>query len=516
MTTLENRPDTPRLARPGWLPLTAMVASAIAVGLLASQQPLLAAAALLVVGGALAMMAWPDLPTLVVLFALYTNAAVIAVKYHGVPFAVGAALPLLLVIPLGDYLLFRRRPVVITPALPWIFLLMCVQLVGALLSKDVGLAFDGLIEFLVEGLGLYFLLTNVIRTPTMLRRAVWALLIAGILIGGLSFIQQVTGSFDKDYGGFAQASTATFGTGVSNLYGEVEQPRLQGPVGEKNRFAQVMLMLVPLGLYRLWIERSLLPRLLAGTATFLSVFGMALTFSRGAAVAFAGMLVVMGLLGQIKARHIVLIVVLVVMLFAALPQYALRLTSLQGLAGLVSSDARSSEGVPDGSIVGRATEMTTAWYAFLDHPLVGVGPRMFGPSFQEYAEMAGQRRQFGERQAHNLFLGAAAETGTLGIVCLFMAVGLTMWQLLHLYQRHRDTEPDIANIAMALFLALFTYLATGMGLHFAYIRYFWLVMALGGATIMIARSLPSEVPHAADDSAPTLSPSDLGAPATPR
>ena len=46
-----------------------------------------------------------------------------------------------------------------------------------------------LIDFFVEGLLLYFLLTNVIRTPLMLKRVVWVLLISGALIGGLSLYQ---------------------------------------------------------------------------------------------------------------------------------------------------------------------------------------------------------------------------------------------------------------------------------------------------------------------------------------
>src|SRR5688572_26773482 len=43
----------------------------------------------------LALFVWPDLATLLVIFILYTNAAVIAVNFHGVPYIVGAAVPVL-------------------------------------------------------------------------------------------------------------------------------------------------------------------------------------------------------------------------------------------------------------------------------------------------------------------------------------------------------------------------------------------------------------------------------------
>ena len=62
----------------------------------------------------------PEVATLVVIFLLYSNAAVIAVTRFGAPVFVGAVVPMILVVPLGYELLIRRRPIIITPAFPWI------------------------------------------------------------------------------------------------------------------------------------------------------------------------------------------------------------------------------------------------------------------------------------------------------------------------------------------------------------------------------------------------------------
>jgi hypothetical protein len=116
------------------------------------------------------------------------------------------------------------------------------MILGSVFSRDINLAIPSLINYIAEGLGLYFLLINTIRTPTLLKQVVWSLLIGGALIGALSLFQQVTETWDNNYWGFAQVTGRGFTT-EETIQGTVTQPRVSGPIGEKNRFAQVMLML---------------------------------------------------------------------------------------------------------------------------------------------------------------------------------------------------------------------------------------------------------------------------------
>ena len=233
-------------------------------GLAMAQQPLAAlglALALILLPAALA---WPNVATLVVIFILYTNAAVVAVRYHGVPMAVGTVFPLLLALPLGYYLLVRREKLVITPVLPLIVLLLIIQLLSALFSAEPSVSVPVLTASAIEGLAIYFLVTNVVRTPQVLMRVIWVLLAAGALMGGLSVYQQVTKTYSRNYGGFAQMSNAAFKTGEEESYTEARQGRLAGPIGEQNRYAQIMLMLVPLGLFQFFGGRSVALRTAGG------------------------------------------------------------------------------------------------------------------------------------------------------------------------------------------------------------------------------------------------------------
>lgn len=456
------------------------------LGLIMLGQAFLATAIILTALLTLAILAWPELGTLVVVFVLFTNAAVIAVKFHNVPSLIGAALPALLVFPLATNLVFRREKLVVSTILLPIFLFLAVQVVSALFSDYKGTSIDNVQTFVLEGLGLFFLLTNVVRTPETLRRVTWALLIAGALIGGLSVYQQITKTFDNTYWGFAQPSEAVFNAGAKDaITGAVNQWRLAGQIGEKNRYAQVMLMLVPLGMFRVWGERKLTLRALAGLCTALSAAGAALAFSRGAAVGFVLMLVIMVFMRYIKIYQVLLIALGLYLLLLALPQYRDRLVSLQGFSALFS-DGTEAVGSSDGATLSRLTEMGAAGLVFLDHPVIGVGPGTFPNYYQQYSELIGLRTLNADRQAHDLYLSIAAETGIAGLACFLMVLYVTLMGLARARKRWLTADPEIANMATAYMLSIVTYLTTGVFLHFAFIRYFWMFIALAGAVVYIA------------------------------
>ena len=472
--------------RSGMLLPVLLLALAGVLGLVVIGQAALATTIILTVMLTLAIFAWPELGTLVVVFVLFTNAAVIAVKFHDVPSLIGGALPALLVFPLATFLIFRREKIIINPVLLPIFLFLAVQVVGALFSDFKGTALANVQTFALEGLGLFFLLTNVVRTSATLRRATWTLLLAGALIGGLSLYQQATRTYSNNYWGFAQSSEAVFNAGAKDaITGAVDQWRLAGQIGEKNRYAQVMLMLVPLGMFRLWGERKLGLRILAGVCTGLSAAGAALAFSRGAAVGFILMLAIMVFMRYIKIYQVFIITIGLALLMFALPQYSQRLTSLESFGSLFS-DGSEAVGSSDGATLSRLTEMGAAGLVFLDHPVIGVGPGTFPNYYQQYSELVGLRTLNEDRQAHNLYLSIAAETGIAGLVCFLMVLYVTLVSLARVRKRWLTDDPEIANMATAYMLSIVTYLTTGLFLHFAFIRYFWMFIALAGAVLYIA------------------------------
>ncbi len=266
--------------------LLAAIGVSAGVGAIGGNNPVLAVASVGAVLLAVSMAIRPDVAAFVVVGILYSNAAVIAVQFHGVPAFAAVAVPILLIVPVSYELVVRRRPVVITSAFPLMIVFFLVQILGTIFADDVASAYDELVTFVVEGIGLYFLIINTIRSVDTLRWVVWVLLAVGTFLGVLSFYQDTTKTYDNNYGGFAQMSLAVIDTG-SGVAGADSQPRLAGPIGEKNRYAQIMLMLVPLGLFWAVSARKRLPKILAIGAAGAASLGVALTFSRGAAVGFA-------------------------------------------------------------------------------------------------------------------------------------------------------------------------------------------------------------------------------------
>jgi putative inorganic carbon (hco3(-)) transporter len=483
----------------------AAVGVSAGVGAIGGNNPVLGIAAVGAALLAVSMAIRPDVAGFVVVGVIYSNAATIAVQFHGVPAFAALAVPLLLIVPVGYELVVRRRPVVITSAFPLIVVFLLVQILGTIFADDVSSAFDELTTFLVEGIGLYFLIINTIRSVDTLRWVVWVLLAVGTFLGLLSFYQDATKTYNNNYGGFAQMSLAVIDTG-SGTAGADTQPRLAGPIGEKNRYAQVMLMLVPLGLFWAVSARRRLPRLLALGAAAAASIGVALTFSRGAAVGFALVLLIMIALGYIRPFQVVLVVIAVALLLVAVPTYGNRLGSLVDLTSIISGD--TSSGSPDGAVLSRATEGIAALLVFADHPLIGVGPGRFPSYYRLYADDVGIRVLNADRQAHDLYLHIASETGILGLIAFMGILGLTLRDLIRVRRRWLTSRPDIAAMATGLLLAVVTYMTTGLFLHLSYARYFWLVLAVAGAAAQIGLRLADsglEADPGSIDPAPTAS-----------
>ena len=134
------------------------------------------------------------------------------------------------------------------------------------------------------------------------------------------------------------------------------------------------------------------------------------------------------------------------------------------------------------------TEMSAAALAFADHPVLGVGPSMYRSYYRHYAEVVGGRIAITEREAHSMYLGLAANHGVLGLMAMAAMLFATFRGLNRARRRWRERRPDLRMMATGLEAALIVYLTNAIFLHFAYIRYFWLMMALAGAASYLAQT----------------------------
>lgn len=309
------------------------------------------------------------------------------------------------------------------------------------------------------------LILMIVVDATSLRRLVWSLILAGIVMAGITVYQAVTGSFENDMFGLGKAE-------LHQIVGEVADYRPGGPLGEPNMYAQVLLLLVPLTAERMANEKNWPLRIVAGLGFAVCVLAIIFTYSRGALLALVVVCVAMSIPLLRRPRvALVALPMIALAVFLTPSAYVDRLQKVE-LPSTAGSDA-------DGSLEGRRTEMLVAWRMFLDHPVLGVGMENYPLHFQEYVQKLGLPARHENRKAHSLYLQIAAERGLVGIAS-FAAV---MWVALAgvLRGRHelraagRSTE---AGIAGGVALSFLGYGVAAMFLHGDYGRYFWIMVGL--------------------------------------
>lgn len=264
------------------------------------------------------------------------------------------------------------------------------------------------------------------------------------------------------------------------------QDRAGGPMGESNRYAQIMIVILPLALIFIFGRGSGAKKILAVIAASLILSGILLSFSRGAFVSLVIMFVALMLFRQIRVYQVAGIssLLLILMIFAA-PGYFSRITTIMGAVDLVAENTGYEA---DAVTRGRTTEMLAALNVFLDHPLLGVGPGQYLPYYSQEYQLdpdIALRHIDRPRRAHTLYFELAAEVGLFGFVVFMLMPAYHMNRLLQLRRQGLSKSPDLSIIATALLLGLLGYFCTAIFLHFSYQRYYWFLLALSGAAVQI-------------------------------
>lgn len=139
------------------------------------------------------------LATLAFVVGFYLNAPVVVAGALGLPTGNASVFALLLAVPVVLALVVGRQPLVVTPALAlmvaWLVVLVVSSIAAGADGGDAGPA--AMTTFLTEGLLLYLLVVNAVRSPAMMRWVIWALLIAGGTMGAISVWQEATHAYHQ-------------------------------------------------------------------------------------------------------------------------------------------------------------------------------------------------------------------------------------------------------------------------------------------------------------------------------
>ena len=493
----------PSAATTGRRALRAAIPAALSFALLVAlvqrlDVPVVLGGAVLLVAG-LAMLVRPEVATLLTVFLLYLNFPAILTKQHGLPHVVAGSFILLLGFPLLDALIVRRESLKADSTFHLMLALLAVYLLSSLRAADTGVALGAVREYVLEGLLLYALIFNVVRTLATLRRVIWTVLATGALLSALSLYQTVTGDHAREFGGLAYRNYELIQDEPEREGPARRQTwdRARGPVDEPNRFAQTLLVLVPLAVAMFRGGRTPLARAAAAAAGLLLVGGVLTTLSRGGFLTLVVLTVLMVAARWMRASRVLALAVVLALAAPSIPFFQARITQTAVAFGLVDAEVPASARQIDSASLIRMTVMVAAARVFLDHPVLGVGPGQFGPIYsQAYSrDPAVNVHELppGDWRAHSLYLEIAAESGILGLSAFLAIVVLLLRRLWALSRRWLHTDEHLSDLAVALALGLVAYQVSGLFLHLNFQPYYWFLVALAGAAVhLLAAAQPRD------------------------
>jgi O-antigen ligase len=350
-----------------------------------------------------------------------------------------------------------------------IFMIAYFMAVAAsyLVATDRDLTLERIID-LGKDIVIVYCILFCIRKPEEWKRAVLAMILVTAALASLGVFQAVTGNPSDEFFGFARIDTGD---------------RLAGPINEPNMWGQVLIAVLPFVIFN-FLRASGNGKLIYA-AIFVSIFIVLLnTYSRGGYLAFVIVLILITFFFtkfNIWFISSVAAVALLVLPFIPI-RYIERFQTLYTI-----TPANQSGIYEEASFRGRTSEMLTGLTMFEEHPLLGVGAANYPVNYQRYAQIVGLEVRSEQREAHSLYLEVIAETGVLGslsfmgiIFFLFRALSRARSEIKN--TRHFD---EWSTYISATQVSLIGYLFAAIFLHGAFIRYFWILVALALALIQV-------------------------------
>jgi len=231
--------------------------------------------------------------------------------------------------------------------------------------------------------------------------------------------------------------------------------------------------------------------LLLGAAVFI-VAGVVNTYSRGGFLGLASAVLAIVALARNRIRNLVLVGVLGVGIVLAIPSAYWK-------------EVSTIEDPTDSTRVDRFHLWHMGWLMYRDHPVVGVGASNFNVRVYDYElktynyDTKAFVSHWGVA-CHSLYFTLLSETGTVGTV-LFVLLGLLvvirLLPLARTLETARPRDPpaiEMALLAKAMVVSLFSYFVCGTFISVLYYPHFWFLLGFVITLAKVARTWLEEAP----------------------
>jgi putative inorganic carbon (hco3(-)) transporter len=428
----------------------------------------------------------PSLGANILVIAIFTNISDLLTK-QGYP---GIIKPLVAVVAVAlvvRYLYAGQIPIGHSKTAKVEYFLLAyfmVVIASFLVASDKTRAMSDITDLGKDMVIIYCILFALRQSQTW-KQTMWLIMITTTVLCLLSLYQLVTNNYEQTF--FRLASIQ-----MDRALATSSTPRVGGPINAPNLWAQVLIAVSILIVFRLFHEKQMIKKFAAILMLGILLYITLNTYSRGAYLVLAIDAVLILFMFRKRFNPIILVAgaAMIILALPFLPAtYRDRFTSLFVVT--------AENGVyQDTSLRGRSSEMLTGLAMFAEHPLLGVGVANYNVNYQRYAQQIGLEFRAEARDPHSLYIQLLAETGILGTIT-FLGMFYFLFDALNKARRAIEASPHLVEWLpwmSALQLAILSYLLTSIFLHNAYIRYLWILVAMALTGIQITYNLERNAP----------------------
>lgn len=439
--------------------------------------------AILLIGIAviITLIKWPRVGVYGLIAIIVSNISEIGVRFHHWPSLLQVLTPVMMLVVLHRSFIAKQAKLVWDTLLFWLALYVTFLYFSSVWAANPLLA-DAVAFEQLKCLFFTVVIINCVHSEESLRGVAWVLVLTGAFLGTITVVQVVTHAYSFNFGGFGRVKHA-------HIVGSMHHARMSGPLSDPNYYAQILIMLLPVAIYRLWDEISVRKKFFAAYATAVMLTALVFTYSRGGALAL-GLILFCIFIHKKRVRYLLVGLLIGIMLLLFAPdEFKGRLNTIEQL---FPNEEELTVHI-DSSFQERILYMKTAGVMFNDHPLLGVGAGNYTEHYREYSNRVGSSVSSYEdfdkpRFPHSLYLQVAAETGIVGFFIFLIILSVSFFRLLSSYRLfHEKDDTMSADIVASFSVGFVGYLTTSIILHGDYIRYLWLLFALAIISYHVAQ-----------------------------
>src|SRR5215212_1348825 len=230
-----------------------------------------------------------------------------------------------------------------------------------------------------------------LRQPQTWKQTIWLIIITTALLCSLSVYQLVTHNYTETFIRLASVQ-------MDKVFGDSSTARIGGPINAPNLWAQILVAVSTLLIFRIIHEKQRLIKLAALFMLGIISYIILNTYSRGAYLVLAIDVVLILFVFEKRFNPIVafaglgVLILLIPFLPATYRDRFITLSAFTAQNGIYQ----------DTSFRGRTSEMLTGLTMFASHPILGVGAGNYPLNYQHYAQLIGIEFRAEARDPHSL------------------------------------------------------------------------------------------------------------------